>query len=95
MTEQELLAKFYEDISTPEIIVDDDGNTHWFLKGKRHREDGPAVIGANGSKVWCLNDQFHREDGPALVRAFGEMEWYLNGERLTEEQFNDRTRTNR
>ncbi len=32
-----------------------DGDKAWYLKGKRHREDGPAVEYANGDKRWYLN----------------------------------------
>jgi hypothetical protein len=38
----------------------------WFLNGKLHREDGPAVEWTNGSKSWYLNGNLHREDGPAI-----------------------------
>ena len=37
----------------------------WYINGKRHREDGPAIEYADGTKKWYLNDQRHREDGPA------------------------------
>jgi hypothetical protein len=30
---------------------------HWFLNGKRHREDGPAIVYANGIKIWYIDDQ--------------------------------------
>ena len=33
----------------------DDGNKRWYLNGKIHREDGPAVERADGSKFWYLN----------------------------------------
>ena len=29
----------------------------WFLEGKFHREDGPAVEHADGEKWWFLNDE--------------------------------------
>jgi len=31
------------------------GDKEWYLNGKRHREDGPAVEYANGDKSWYLN----------------------------------------
>ena len=34
-----------------------DGNKFWYLNGKLHREDGPAMEWANGSKSWYLNDE--------------------------------------
>jgi hypothetical protein len=56
------------------------GTKYWYLNGKRHREDGPAIETANGGKEWCLNDERHREDGPAVEYANGGKLWYLNGE---------------
>jgi hypothetical protein len=55
--------------------------TEWFLNGKLHREDGPAVEWADGSRYWYLNDKRHRTDGPARECADGDRYWYLNGQR--------------
>ena len=57
----------------------------WFLNGKRHREDGPAVERADGSKAWFLNGKYHREDGPAVESVTRRKEWYLNGKRHRED----------
>jgi hypothetical protein len=38
-----------------EVKVYADGDKHWWLKGQRHREDGPAVELSNGDKHWYLN----------------------------------------
>ena len=62
-------------------VVDAGGTKHWYVSGKRHREDGPAVEYADGSKVWYLNGKRHREDGPAIEYADGTKFWYVNGER--------------
>jgi hypothetical protein len=32
-----------------------DGSQMWFLNGKIHREDGPAVIYPDGTQMWFLN----------------------------------------
>ena len=40
-----------------EVIVHDDGDKYWYLNGKRHREDGPAVEKTNGYKAWYLNGE--------------------------------------
>ena len=32
-----------------------DGSKSWYLNGKLHREDGPAVESADGDKYWWLN----------------------------------------
>jgi hypothetical protein len=60
------------------LIVDANGIQYWFLNGKVHREDGPAVIGLNGTQSWCRNGKRHREDGPAYIRADGTQHWHLN-----------------
>jgi hypothetical protein len=67
-----------------------DGTKSWYLNGKLHREDGPAVELTNGTKYWCLNNKYHREDGPAIEFADGCKSWYLNDERIyvtMQEQF--------
>lgn len=35
-----------------------DNVQYWCLKGKLHREDGPAVIWPNGSQRWLLHGEF-------------------------------------
>ena len=62
-----------------------DTTQHWYLNGHRHREDGPAVIGADGTKSWYLNGKLHREDGPAEIWADGSKFWFLNGKRHRED----------
>jgi hypothetical protein len=62
------------------------GDKYWYLNGKRHREDGPAIEANNGYKSWWLNGELHREDGPAVVDSYGDKYWFLNGEYLTEEE---------
>ena len=51
----------------------------WYLNGKRHREDGPAIEDTDGYKAWYLNGVRHREDGPAIEYKSGNREWWLNG----------------
>jgi hypothetical protein len=75
---------------TYKVKVEYDGTKKWYLNGKRHREDGPAVEYPSGTKEWHLNGQRHREDGPAIEHSDGHKAWFLNGKCLTEEQFNER-----
>jgi len=70
------------------VKVDSDGSKSWYLNGKLHREDGPAIEPSKGSKAWYLNGKLHREDGPAVEYSDGDKEWYLNGKPLTEKEFN-------
>jgi hypothetical protein len=72
------------------VKVHTDGGKEWWLDGKLHREDGPAVEFADGGKSWWLNGELHREDGPAVEFADGGKEWWLNDKRLTEEEFNEK-----
>jgi antitoxin component YwqK of YwqJK toxin-antitoxin module len=67
-----------------------DGSKYWYLNGKLHREDGPAIEGSSGEKFWYLNGKLHREDGPAVERSCGYTCWFLNGKLLTEGEFNER-----
>jgi hypothetical protein len=73
------------------VKVFDNGTRHWYLNGKLHREDGPAIEYANGDRYWFLNGEIHREDGPAIEYSDLTPEWWLNGEKYTEEEFNKKT----
>jgi hypothetical protein len=66
-------------MKTYKIEVSDNGDKFWFLNGKYHREDGPAIEYADGTKFWYLNDKLHREDGPAVEYTNGDKSWFLNG----------------
>jgi hypothetical protein len=73
------------------VKVFDNGTRYWYLNGKYHREDGPAIEWADGSNEWWLNGERHREDGPAIEYSDLTPEWWLNGEKYTEEEFNKKT----
>lgn len=60
-------------------IFEDAARKEWYVEGKRHRIDGPALIHEDGSKSWYRNGKLHREDGPALDWKDGTTEWYRNG----------------
>jgi hypothetical protein len=66
-------------MKNPEYEIDINGTKRWRLKGKLHREDGPAVEWADGDKEWWINGKRHREDGPAVECADGYKRWFLNG----------------
>ena len=50
----------------------------WYLNGKYHRTDGPAVEWFNGNKFWFLNGKHHRDGGPAIEFANGGKGWLIN-----------------
>ena len=66
-------------MKTYTVKIHDDGNKVWYHNGVLHREDGPAIEGANGDKWWYLNSKFHREDGPAMEFANGSKSWWIYG----------------
>ena len=39
------------------VKVYSNGTKYWYLNGKLHREEGPAVEYANGDKYWYLNGE--------------------------------------
>ena len=67
------------------VRVYDNGDKWWYLNGKRHREDGPAIERASGGKAFYLNGKVHREGGPAVEWADGEKEWYLDNRKHRED----------
>ena len=90
-THHKILAEKYqavlEQTGEPVMTQDADGTKVWYLNGKLHRVDGPAVEYANGNKQWFLNDKLHRVDGPAVEQADGNKEWWLNDKEYTEIEF--------
>ena len=63
------------------------GDKSWFLNGKRHREDGPAIESRNGGKHWYRNGKLHSEDGPAIESRNGDKHWYLNSKKLSHSEW--------
>ena len=40
----------------------DNGNKYWYLNGKLHRTNGPAIENADGSKEWWINGKEYTEE---------------------------------
>jgi hypothetical protein len=53
------------------IVEYSNGTKVWYLNGKTHRLDGPAIEYPSGTKYWYLNDVYYPQE-----------EWF---ERLSEE----------
>ena len=48
------------------------GVKEWYLHGKLHRTDGPAVIHEDGAKEWWLNDvRYSEQEYYALLTELG------------------------
>jgi len=85
LPEPELAAIIDKDMKEYTVKVYDNGTKTWYMNGKRHREDGPAIECVDGYKAWYINNKFHREDGPAIERANGCKAWYMNDKRHRED----------
>ena len=59
------------------------GSKAWWVDGRFHREDGPAIEWNDGGKHWWVNGQLHRVDGPAIEDANGTKFWYMNGQQYS------------
>ena len=68
-------------MSNPEI--DKYGTKRWYVNGKPHRIDGPAVESFNGYKEWRVNGLYHRLDGPAIEWPDGGKTWYVNDKKIS------------
>jgi len=60
------------------VKVDNDGSKFWYLNGKLHREDGPAVERGNGYKEWYLDgvlftEQEHKEATKSKCKVEGKV----------------------
>lgn len=60
-----------------EVRVYPNGSKEWWLNGKLHRTDGPAMECPDGSKFWYLDGLRHRTNGPAIEWAGGDKYWRL------------------
>ena len=49
-------------MTEPVCKIHPNGGKEWWLNGKRHRTDGPAIELANGGKEWWLNGQFYSSE---------------------------------
>ena len=65
----------------PTRRVNSAGTEVWYLNGKVHRTDGPAIIHPEGCALWLRNGKLHRLDGPAITHADGSEEWWVHGVR--------------
>ena len=61
------------------LHIDVHGTKGWWLNGKLHLDDGPAVVWPNGTKLWYQNGKRHRLDGPAVECSDGSTGWHYNG----------------
>ena len=74
---------YYEDgllhrLDGPAIVVKGNrAHIIFYIRGKIHRDNGPAGIYKNGDKLWYKMNNIHRDDGPAIIDGNGRKEWYF------------------
>ena len=74
-----------ETISVKNIVIRNKNNARitYYLNGKLHRENGPAVIFVDSDgrrcKEYWQHGKYHREDGPAIVYGRRYKEWLIEG----------------
>jgi hypothetical protein len=44
------------------------GSKWWYLNGKRHRTDGPAIEYASGYKAWFINGKEYSEEDFNIIK---------------------------
>jgi len=61
-TEWFLNDQLHREDDLPAVIYAN-GYKAWWLNGKLHRKDGPAIECVNGNNYWYLNDECLTEEG--------------------------------
>ena len=52
------IVSFKDRVTFTGVVKDRNNTIAYYLNGKFHREDGPAITFADGRKVWWLNGKF-------------------------------------
>jgi hypothetical protein len=68
-------------------VVYVNGDVCWYIHGRAHREDGPA-IDWEAYKAWYINGVYHREDGPAIENK-NNNKFYIEGKEIREGDFKE------
>jgi len=58
-------------------VIDRYGSKAWFLNGKHHRTDGPAIELSNGYKAWYLNGECLTEEEWTYTVRLNKLEVFL------------------
>jgi hypothetical protein len=70
------------------ITIDRFKTKRYWLNGKLHRTNGPAVEPIKGPGSWFLFGKHHRIDGPAYEhKNHRTKHWWINGIQLTKKEW--------
>lgn len=67
-------------VGRPRRVTPDRGVEEWWLAGRLHRTDGPAVTRPDGTQQWRVHGRLHRIGGPAVTWPDGTQEWRVDGQ---------------
>jgi hypothetical protein len=81
---EENIKSFVSILSVPynftgKFYLENDNSVRYYLNGKYHRLDGPAIELEDGRKIWLKQGSYHRLDGPAMEYPNGKKEGYKEG----------------
>jgi len=69
-------------------IIHSSGTKIWFIHGKIHREDGPALM-TNRGEIWFYQGMIHRLNGPAEnSREINQLCYYIHDKQYTKKHYN-------
>ena len=80
-------SRVLHEIEGPAVVFDDD--KWWYVDGKLHRIDGPAMEYGSGTKAWYIDDKYYSEEDfnkfiaevkqlPLALRLIDPREWVRN-----------------
>jgi hypothetical protein len=69
-------------------IIHSSGTKIWFIHGKIHREDGPALM-TSRSEIWYYQGMIHRLNGPAEdSKEINELCYYIWDKQYSKKHYN-------
>ena len=76
---KEIFDVYVESKQEPYMHMDRHGNKMWYVNGKLHRDDAPAIEWHSGATEWYQHGKRHRIGAPAIEFRNGK-EWWVNDE---------------
>ena len=62
------------------------GREEWYIHGKLHRINEPAMMTSRGDQSWWVHGKLHRLNGPAVQFRSGKHHWWIMHKRKTKEE---------
>ena len=69
-------------------VINPNGDCEWWLNGKKHRIDGPAISHDSDNYFeWWVDGKRHNENGPAICFANGNYSWFIDNINYSQSEF--------